>query len=302
MSGITGEQIVAQFSDRTKFVKKGPPHRLYMNDGGWLTVDPAASRLIVSGAFGDADALAKQLAEIEPFAIERRLPRQRSSTPMAFKALRPAKGSFKNRFEWWSDLGQRPQLQHDGIAIEVDGTLLFDRGNEIEVHDRPLSAEALELIARYAAAHWGGGLVLEGPPGAKDWPESDKARLWWACRKQGVVFHGYTPPPALLLRWESENGQPPGGAAAAALRPGGGSNRGEAGDAEFSPSQIRGRIADVEKEIDSIKAAWKANSRDTEWIERMRSRRAQLEEECQDLRASLSPIHRHQPDYTTMRM
>ncbi len=295
MAGITGEEIVAQFSDRTRFVKKGPPHRLYMKDCGWLTVDPAASRLIVSGPSGDADELARRLVEIEPFAIERRQPRQRSSPPAVFRALRPSKGSYAQRFDWWVEHGQNPELRHDGVAVEIGGTFLLDRGNEIDVHDLPPSAEALDLIAQYAAEHWGGGLVLDGPPGSKDWSESDKARLWWACRKHGVVFHGYNPPAALLRRWEAENGEPPAGAVTA-LRPGGGgSGKPKDEDTNSGAARIRDRLAEVEKEIDAIKAAWKSHSRDFEWIERMRARLDQLNDERQDLKASLSPLDRYQP-------
>jgi hypothetical protein len=297
MSGITGEQVVAEFSDRTKFVKKGPPHRLYMSDGGWVIVDSAASRLIVCGPSGDADALAGRLVEIEPFAIERRPARERAKGAHLLKALRPSKGTYTQRFDWWVEQGQSPELRPDGIAIEVNGTFLFDRGNEIEVHDQPPSTEALDLIAQYAAAHWGGGLVLDVPPGAKDWSESDKARLWWSCRKHGVIYHGYNPPQPLLRRWEAENGQPPAGAASA-LRPDGG----DGGKDEDREAEIRDRIAEVEKEIDTIESAWKSHMRDTEWIEKMRARRDQLREERLDLMASLSPIDRHQPAYATMRM
>jgi hypothetical protein len=71
LAAVTGEQIVRQFSDRTRYVKKGPPHRILMKDGGWVMVDTAAASLTVSGPRGDADDLAEALAKVEPFAIHR---------------------------------------------------------------------------------------------------------------------------------------------------------------------------------------------------------------------------------------
>src|SRR5690606_24098785 len=115
-------------------------------------------------------------------------------------------GEGDDRFEWWAGKGMRPERRAGGLAIDVGGTLLVDRGHEIEVHHVPPSDMALTLIAQYAAAHWGGGLELTGPPGSADWSEKDKARLWWACQQAGVVYHGYTPSPALLKKWHTEHG------------------------------------------------------------------------------------------------
>lgn len=301
MVGITGEAIVAQFHDLTRFVKKGPPHRIHLNDGGWVTVDPAASRLIVSGPIGNADSLAARLAEVEPFAIERRPMRQRSAASYVFKALRPKKGSLKDRFDWWADHEQSPEMRPDGIAVTVGGTFLVDQGNRIEVHDMPPSTESLELIAQYAAEHWGGGLVLDGPPGAIDWNETDKARLWWACRKHGVVFHGYNPPPALLARWEAENGGLPTGAAA--LRPETIGKVNNPDRTKLNETQPGDRIIKIDEEIDAINAQWQAHGRDMEWIERMRKRVELLEDERRVLRASLTPeAHHYQVDYQGMKM
>jgi hypothetical protein len=171
--------------------------------------------------------------------------------------------------------GYRPERRVGGFAVTVDGTMLLDRGHEIEVHDLPPSNRALMLIAEYAANHWGGGLELTGPPGSADWSEKDKARLWWACQRAGVVFHGYTPPPELVQRWEAENGGglPQG---AAAFRPG-------AGNAKPPKATVADQIAELDRQIDAIKGQWKKNSRDQDWIERMRREIDRLEDVKADL-------------------
>ena len=148
LAGITGNQIVAEFQGRIRYVKKGPPHRILLHDGGWVTVDNAAARLTVSGPRGDADKLAGALAQLEPFAVhrvERSLLKRR---PHAIKAIIPvAAGNEDDRFEWWMKKGLLPEQRAGGIAVTVNGTLLIDRGHEIEVHDLPPSNQSLMLIA-----------------------------------------------------------------------------------------------------------------------------------------------------------
>lgn len=197
----------------------------------------------------------------------------------------------EDRFEWWAGKGLRPERRAGGIAVTVDNTLLVDRGHEIEVHDLPPSNQALMLIAEYAAKNWGGGLELTGPPGSADWTAKDKARLWWACQHAGVVFHGYTPPPELVKRWEAENGGglPQG---AAGLRP-------SANNATPKPDKgkrnIVDQIAELDRQIDAIKAQWKKNSRDQDWIERMRSEIDRLEDEKSSMK---NPMGHHQTEAT----
>lgn len=275
LAGITGEQIVQEFRDRTRYVKKGPPHRILMRDGGWVMVDNAGSRLIVSGPRGDADDLAAALAKVEPFTVHRAERPLLRRHPHAIRAIGHVMVEDDHRFEWWVGRGLQPERRAGGLAVIVDGTLLVDRGNEIEVHDLPPSNQALMLIAEYAAKHWGGGLELTGPPGSADWSERDKARLWWACQHAGVVFHGYTPPPELVKRWEAENGGglPQG---AVGFRPGAGNAKAQIGKGE---SAVAERIAELDEQIDAIKAQWKKNSRDQDWIERMRSEIDRLEDE-----------------------
>lgn len=281
LAAVTGEQIVEQFRDRTKFVKRGPPHRILMNDGGWVMVDNAAASLTVSGPRGDADDLAEALAKVEPFSIHRAERRQLKRLPHSIKAIGPvAAGDDDDRFDWWIGKGLRPERRAGGIAVMVNGTLLVDRGHEIEVHDLPPSNQALMLIAEYAAKNWGGGLELTGPPGSADWSPRDKARLWWACQHAGVVFHGYTPPPELVKRWEAENGGglPQG---AATFRPNG--RTAKAAEDSGTPS-VAERIAALDEQIDSIKAQWTKNSRDHDWIERMRKEIDRMEDAKAELR------------------
>ncbi|WP_198650905.1 hypothetical protein [Devosia indica] len=303
LGGITGEQIVDEFGNRTQFVRKGPPHRIFMRDGGWVLVDPIGRRLVVSGPAGDADTLAEKLATLEPFDVERQESRRPENNVFRLKAVRPGRGRFQDRIEWWTDHGQRPELQDDGISIIVGGTVLFDRGNEIET-SLPPSTEALDLIAAYAAEHWNGGLELSGPPGARDWPEADKARLWWACMKAGVVFHGYNPPPSLVRRWEAENAGQPTGAAAAVLKPSaGGHKTKEKEDTANRASAIEGEVVDIQHRIDAIKSEWKSHGRDQDWIERMRAEIDRLEDLKTDLLGSLSPQDRQQRiDYPRLGM
>jgi len=287
LAAVTGEQIVQEFRNRTRYVKKGPPHRILMQDGGWVTVDNAASRLMVSGPKGNADELAEALAKVEPFAIHRAERPPLKRRPHVIKAVCPvATRDDDGRFEWWVGKGLQPERRAGGIAVEVGGTLLIDRGHEIEVHDLPPSSHALMLIAEYAATHWGGGLELTGPPGSVDWSEKDKARLWWACQHAGVVFLGYTPPPALVKRWEAENtegGLPQG---AAGFRP---TARTAKADAGNGAQTLGDRIAALDEKIDAIKAQWKKNSRDQDWIDRMRGEIDRLE----DAKAELKHPHGH---------
>ena len=295
LAAVTGEQIVKQFRDRTRYVKQGPPHRILMQDGGWVMVDNAARSLTISGPRGDADDLAEALAKVEPFAIHRAERPQLKRLPHTIKAIGPvAAGDDEDRFEWWVGKGLRPERRVGGIAVTVDGTLLVDRGHEIEVHDLPPSNRALMLIAEYAANHWGGGLELTGPPGSADWSEKDKARLWWACQHAGVVFHGYTPPPELVERWEAENGGglPQG---AATFRPSGRTAK-VAGD-NGTPS-VAERIAALDKKIDAIKAQWTKNSRDQDWIERMRSEIDRLEDAKAELRQPWTRFEGVEPGVT----
>lgn len=279
LAAVTGEQIVRDFRNRTRYVKKGPPHRILMQDGGWVLVDNAAASLTVSGPRGDADDLAEAMAKVEPFAIHRDERRQLKRLPSSIRAIGPVAAGEDDRFEWWVAKGYRPERRAGGFAVTVDGTLLLDRGHEIEVHDLPPSNRALMLIAEYAANHWGGGLELTGPPGSVDWSEKDKARLWWACQHAGVVFHGYTPPPELVQRWEAENGSglPQG---AAAFRPG-------AGNAKPQKATVADQIAELDRQIDAIKGQWKKNSRNQGWIERMRREIDRLEDVKAELKHSL---------------
>lgn len=274
LAAVIGEQIVQQFRDRTKFVKQGPPHRILMQDGGWVMVDDASSSLTVSGPRGDADDLAEALAKVEPFAIQRVDRRQLKRLPHTIQAIGSvAAGDDEDRFEWWISKGLQPERRAGGIAVSVNGTLLVDRGHEIEVHDLPPSNQALMLIAEYAAKNWGGGLELAGPPGSADWSPKDKARLWWACQHAGVVFHGYTPSPELIKRWEAENGGglPQG---AATFRPGAGNVR-----PDRNKPTITDQIAELDRQIDAIKAGWQMNSRDQDWIDRMRREIDRIEDE-----------------------
>jgi hypothetical protein len=276
LAEVTGEQIVASFGDRTRYVKRGPPHRILMRDGGWVTVDSRLSQLLVTGPVGDADRLAEELARVEPFEVHRQDRSPVKRRPHKIRPLGPVVEGV-DRFEWWVGKGMRPEQRAGGLAIEVGGTLLVDRGYEIEVHDIPPSDIALTLIARYAAEHWGGGLELTGPPGSKDWSEKDKARLWWACQRAGVVYHGYTPSPALVRRWDAENGDGtgvPGGAVT--LRPGEGLPD-PAPSTALVPS-VDARLEELDAQIDSIKSQWTSHSRDHNWIERMRQELSWLEE------------------------
>lgn len=285
LAAVTGEQIVRDFRNRTRYVKKGPPHRILMQDGGWVLVDNAAARLTVSGPRGHADDLAEALAKVEPFAIHRGERPSLKRHPHAIRAIGPvAVGDSDDRFEWWVGKGLQPERRVGGIAVEVGGTLLVDRGHEIEVHDLPPSNRALMLIAEYAATHWGGGLELTGPPGSVDWSEKDKARLWWACQHVGVVFHGYTPPPELVKRWEAENGGglPQG---VAAFRPG--TRTTTKAETDRNAPTVAGRIAELDGKIDAIKAQWTKNSRDQDWIERMRREIDRLEDEKASLKNPL---------------
>lgn len=288
LADVTGEHIVASYGDRTRYVKRGPPHRILMRDGGWVTVDSKISRLVVTGPVGDADLLAEELARVEPFEIHRQ---DRSPVKRRPHKIRPLGQVVEgdDRFEWWVEKGMRPERRAGGLAIEVGGTLLVDRGNEIEVHDLPPSDMALTLIAQYAAAHWGGGLELTGPPGSTDWSEKDKARLWWACQRAGVVYHGYTPSPALVKRWNTEHGDStglPGGAVA--LRPG--DRRGAHHDtAATRVPNVDVRLAELDAAINNIKSQWRTKSRDQDWIERMRQELSRLEE---DKAALQGPGHR----------
>lgn len=296
LAAATSEQIVQKFRDRTRYVKKGPPHRILMQDGGWVMVDSAASRLTVSGPKGDADELARALAGVEPFAVHRaeRPPLKRH--PHKIRTIGPATVEDEDdRFQWWVGKGMKPERRAGAVAVEVGGTLLVDRGHEIEVHDLPPSNQSLMLIAEYAAAHWGGGLELIGPPGSVDWSPKDKARLWWACQHAGVVFHGYTPPPELVKRWEAENGGglPQG---VASFRPSTGSPN---AITERGALSVAEQIADLDKKIDDIKAQWKKNSRDQDWIERMRREIDRLEDEKATLKDP--PTYRPGEDIRAMR-
>ena len=281
LAGITGEKIVAEFQDRTRFVRTGPPHHLFMHDGSKVLVDPARRRLIASRAGGDAENLAKALAQIEPYEVEIGVASQTNGLSLSLRAVRPGRGTYRHRLEWWRRHGQNPELQDDGIVIEVAGTRLVDRGNEIDVALPPSDA-ALDLVAQYAADHWGGGLVLDGPPGAQDWPSADKARLWWACREKGVVFHGYNPRKALLKRWEEEHGSPPGGIAAVS-RPHLLGNDDSELAAQERVTQAVLKIASLQKEIDEIKGQYRYHGRDQDWIENARRQVDRLEDMKREL-------------------
>lgn len=296
LADVTGEQIVASYGDRTRYVKRGPPHRILMRDGGWVTVDSKLSKLVVTGPVGDADLLAKELAKVEAFAIHRQDRSPLKRRPHKIRSLgQVLEGD--DRFEWWVSKGMRPERRAAGLFFEVGGTLLVDRGHEIEVHNLPPSDMALTLIAQNAAAHWGGGLELAGPPGGTDWSEKDKARLWWACQQAGVVYHGYTPSPALVKRWDSKNGDGtglPGGAVG--LRPPGW--RGETLDtAATRVPSVNTRLAELDAEIDNIKSNWTTNSRDNDWIERMRQKLNRLEETKATLQAPGQQEAQPQPDH-----
>ena len=285
LSGITGEQIVADFQDRTRFVKRGPPHRIFMHDGSRVLVDPARRRLVVSGS-GDADDLAKALAQIEPYEVEIDETSISNGPSMSVKAVRPGRGTYRDRLAWWQKHGQHPELRNDGIVIEVAGTRLVDRGNEIDVALPPSDA-ALNLIAQYAADHWSGGLEL-GPPQARDWPECQKQRLWWACRTKGVVFHGYNPPAELLARWEDEHGTPPGGAAAVAKPRAINDDDGEMA-AQERATQAALKIASLQKEIDEIKGQYRYHGRDQDWLENARRQIDRLEDMKLELQCPAGP-------------
>ena len=288
LNEVTGESIVADFARRVRFVKRGPPHRFILHDGGCVLVDPKNMRLILSGNVGDADALAERLAALEPYAVERPEKHRTSSEPTTIVALRPNRGTRAERLSWWEKQGQKPENLPEGIGIRVAGTWLVDRGFQIEVHNMPPSAEALDLIVRYAATHWNGGLTLDVPPGAKDWSEKDKARLWWACRTHGVVYHGYNPPQALIARWDSEHGTASGGTTSA-LKPHAYGAEGAKHALEEQAAPSAQKVADVQKQIDALKGQWRFHGRDQDWIENARNEIAQLEQEKRELLLSSDP-------------
>ena len=111
----------------------------------------------------------------------------------------------------------------------------------------------------------------------------------------GVVFHGYTPPPELVKRWETENGDglPQG---VADFRPGIGNVTSKV---NMGVPAIEDRLAELDRQIDAIKSQWKKNSRDQDWIERMRREIDRLEDAKDELKHPL--VHLDPGDPFAMR-
>lgn len=218
--------LAVAFAPRVHMIKAakkpGIPHRIQLADGGWIEVDPTTRRVVTWGPGRTARDLATALKDgDDAHAVEHLEETATASAPGAPRRTAPVLSDEQARSlaDRWRERGYS-DITEDSRGVWValdDGTRLFDSGTRVQIHG-PITDGALVACARKARDEWDGRLALQGP--GRDWSDRDKARLWLACQRQGVVYSGYEPTADLVARWEAEREAADGSDTAQALRPG----------------------------------------------------------------------------------
>ena len=193
----------SSYIDDLHMIKAGGPStptRIFMRDRGWLEIDRKAAVVRTWGPIGRADVLAKQLAAVGGWDVER-LPPSGEARRTGVKTPRPPSiptNITENLVIWWRERGYDAVSAPDGAWVDAGGARLHDAGDHVELHGRltPDAARALILKANEA---WDGSAELSGP-----WSRPDQDMLWLEAQRVGVELHRCNPSDAARRAWDEE--------------------------------------------------------------------------------------------------